>query len=61
MKETLAQITSHYFCCGILLREDIVVDAAPIVGYMRGWTRGRVRAYVEKKRWAVSVIVEKQS
>jgi hypothetical protein len=40
--------------------DDIVVEAAPIIGYMkRGkWTRERVRAYCDSRGWTVSVVHE---
>ena len=43
---------------GLVLWDDIVVEAAPIIGYMkRGrWTRDRVRAYCERQGWKVSVV-----
>jgi hypothetical protein len=58
MQETLACIDAPHFFCGIVLFDDRVVEAAPIVGYMkRGkWTRERVRAYCEMKGWKISVI-----
>lgn len=63
MRETLAQIRSEWptkFTAGIVLWDDVVVEAAPIVGYMRKqrWTRDRVRNYCAEKKWKVSVIHE---
>ena len=60
MKETLAQIVSPHFNAGIVLQGNRVIEAAPIVGYMkRGrWTRERVRAYCAEKGWTVSVVWE---
>jgi len=56
MRETLAVIVAPHFYCGIVLREDRVIEAAPIVRYMRGWSRDRVREYCAGKRWKVSVV-----
>ena len=28
---------------------------APIIGYMRGWTLGRIKAYCLAKGWAITV------
>lgn len=41
MKEVLAAIDAPHFFCGIVLQNDKVIEAAPIVGYMkRGkWSR----------------------
>jgi hypothetical protein len=41
--ETLAQIRGANFTAGIVLFDDKVVETAPIVRYMRGWSRDRVR------------------
>jgi hypothetical protein len=57
--EVLAQITAggpKGFAAGIVLWDDVVVEAAPIVRYMRKWPRERVRAYCTQKGWAVSVV-----
>lgn len=58
MSEILASIDAPRFNCGIVLRNDIVVEAAPIVGYMRRekWSRARVRDYCAKKGWEVTII-----
>lgn len=58
MKETLAQIDAPHFCCGIVLWDNVVVEAAPIVRYMRKWSRERVRAYCADKGWSVTVVHE---
>lgn len=52
----LAQITAPHFVAGIVLSADIVTAAAPIVRYMVGWDRGRVRSYVARKGWAIRVV-----
>lgn len=58
--ETLACIEGDkpYFTAGIVLFDDIVVEAAPIVGYMKQkkWTRAQVRKYCETKGWKISVV-----
>jgi hypothetical protein len=51
--ETLITIDAPHFCAGIVLVDDVVVDAAPIVRYMVGWSRSKVEAYTKKKNWAV--------
>lgn len=59
----LAQISApkpKSFAAGIVLWDDRVVEAAPIVGYMaKGkWTRDRVRAYCAEKGWKIIVVHE---
>lgn len=57
----LAQITAPHFCAGIVLESDRVTLAAPIVGYMRGRTRDRVRGYCHSKDWQIAVVREPQT
>jgi len=63
MIEILAQIKApkpRHFVAGIVLWDDEVVEAAPIVGFMkRGrWTRAVVRDYCQRKGWEISVVHE---
>ena len=65
MRETLAQITAtapRKFTAGIVLWDDRVVEAAPIVYFMKRdkWTRQRVRNYCAEKGWKVTVVHELQ-
>lgn len=58
--ETLAVIDAPHFYAGIVLWDDKVVEAAPIIFYMRKgkWTRVRVRDYCAGKGWKVSVVYQ---
>jgi len=61
MIEILAQIRAPKpkpFVAGIVLWDDVVIEAAPIVGFMkRGrWTRTVVRDHCLQKGWEISVI-----
>lgn len=63
MIELLAQISApkpRPFTAGLVLWNDIVVEAAPIIGFMKcgKWTRARVREYCQTKGWTVSVVHE---
>ena len=63
MIEILAQIDGikngkSEFNAGIVLQNDKVVEAAPIVRFMKGWHRDRVRAHCKMCGWKVSVITE---
>lgn len=60
--EILAGITGDKFYAGIVLWDDVVIEAAPIVGYMKKqrWTRAQVRQYCEKKGWQVEVITRNE-
>jgi hypothetical protein len=54
--EILAQIRGPNFTAGIVLFDDKVVETAPIVRRMRGWTRDRVRAECRRLGWNISVV-----
>lgn len=52
----LAQITAPHFVAGLLLSENRVQEAAPIIRYMIGWPRARVREYCHRKGWQVRIV-----
>ncbi|WP_334358420.1 MULTISPECIES: hypothetical protein [unclassified Bradyrhizobium] len=56
----MATIDAPHFNAGIVLWDDRVVEAAPIVGYMKKqkWTRDRVRDYCREMGWQISVVWE---
>lgn len=62
MKETLAQIRAdgaRPFTAGIVLWDDKVVEAAPIVRKaLSGRSRDYVREYCASKGWKVSIVHE---
>jgi hypothetical protein len=62
MIETLAQIVGDSrkgsFTAGIVLWDDTCVVAAPIVRYMKGWDRQKIRSYCGQRKWTVSVVHE---
>lgn len=61
MIETLAVIDAPHFYAGIVLRNDVVIEAADIVKYMKRWPRARVREYCATKGWKVSVVTQTES
>lgn len=48
----MVRIVAHHFVAGIV-RGGL---CAPIIKYMKGWTLAQIRAYCERKRWAVEVM-----
>lgn len=56
MTEVLAQITAPHFCAGLVLKDDVVSEAAPIIKYMVGWSRDKVRNYTRHKNWKARII-----
>lgn len=63
MIELLAQIRSpkpKAFTAGLVLWDDVVVEAAPILGFMKRtkWSRTRVREHCKDNGWEISVVYE---
>lgn len=63
--ETLAQIRADgepTFTAGLVLHDDVVVEAAPIIAFMKRnqWTRDGVRVYCEKRGWQIRVVNERE-
>ncbi len=58
--EILAQVRGPNFTAGIVLFDDVVVETAPIVRYMRRWSRDRVRGYCTKQGWQITVVHQMQ-
>jgi len=59
MIEILATVTPKDgpgFSCGIVLWDDKVVETAPVLRFMKGWKRDRVRTYCEGRGWKVTVV-----
>ena len=61
--ETLAQISTpggerKPFVAAILLWDDKVIEAAPILRFMKGWMRDNVRTHCAHKGWKVKVVTE---
>jgi len=54
--EILAVIDAPKFYCGVVLHDDVVIQTAPRVSYMRGWSRQRVRDHCKKQRWRISIV-----
>ena len=49
----LYQITSPYFCAGIIVTNGWCTQAAPIVHYMKGKSSTWIASYIQKKGWKV--------
>jgi hypothetical protein len=65
VKEILAQIKApapRSFTAGLILQNNVVVETAPILSYMKRqkWTRDRVRNYCHENGWTIKVIYEVQ-
>jgi hypothetical protein len=50
----LLQITSNYFCAGLVSTHGRITLAAPIIKYMKGWPFRKVSGYCDKKHWQLN-------
>jgi hypothetical protein len=48
-------IDAPYFCCAVVLDRGRVTRAAPIVGYMHGWSAQHVLKYCRSRGWQATV------
>jgi hypothetical protein len=55
--EILVSVDAPHFYAGIVLRDDVVIDAAPILRWAMGKRREWLRDYFEKRGWHTHVIV----
>jgi hypothetical protein len=45
----LAQITTNRYCAGVVLENDRVIEAAPILRWLIGWHRYRLLKYFRER------------
>lgn len=50
------QITSTYFCVGLVIDNDRVIKAGPIINYMIGWSFDKVHNTCVKRCWTIEKI-----
>ncbi|MBA2708542.1 MAG: hypothetical protein H0U59_12130 [Gemmatimonadaceae bacterium] len=50
------RITTDYMCCGVVVDDGIVIEAAPIMGWSVGKTLAAVSAWVVKKQGTIEVL-----
>jgi len=53
---TTIQITSHYFCAGIIIIEGMCREAAPIIKWMVGKEYSYLRNYCFRKNWRFHIV-----
>lgn len=56
-RRLLARIVAPHFVAGIVLEGTTVVEAAPIVRYMVGWSAKRVHAICLDKKWTIARVL----
>ena len=50
------QITSNYFCAGIIVKNDYVIKTAPIINYFNGENIIRVMITCRNHNWTIERI-----
>lgn len=53
---TLVRVVAPHFVAGFETADGAVRRAAPIIGYMVGWSDDRARRYIAGKGWRASII-----
>lgn len=51
--EKLIRVTSSYFCAGVIAKNEIIINAAPILKYMIGWNAITFKNYCIKKGFKI--------
>ncbi len=54
--EVLVRVVAPHFVAGMVLENDVVVEAAPILRWAVGRGMGWLRAYLARKGWRASVV-----
>src|SRR3990167_3233072 len=57
MKLMLLQITSPYFCAGAKVRDQTIIQAAPIIRYMERWNVDKTMQYAKSKGWRAVLLL----
>jgi hypothetical protein len=55
----LVRVVAPHFVAGLVLENDIVVRAAPILKWAKGKDRDWLRTYFQQKGWIASVVSSK--
>jgi hypothetical protein len=53
------RITSSYFCAGIIVKDDIIVQAAPILSWSINKRLSNLKSYFNRKGWKYEEINDK--
>lgn len=54
----MIRIEAPHYVAGALVENDVVIKAAPIIKYMKGWSTSKVIWYCNKKHWSVAQLAE---
>jgi hypothetical protein len=52
----LVRITGSNYCAGLVLENDIVIEAAPILAFTVGWHRQRLVNYFRQRRFLIEPV-----
>lgn len=54
--ENLVRVTAPHFVAGIVVKDDICIDAAPILKYCKGKDVDWLSKYFQQKGWEAMII-----
>jgi len=54
----LYRVTTNYFCCGVMVENDIIKETAPIMSWARGKSLLKVMDWVRKKKGTIEEMRE---
>jgi hypothetical protein len=52
-RNDLVRISAPNFTAGLVIKDDHVIRAAPILNYMIGWPVKRIVALAQRREWSV--------
>jgi len=52
----LVAVDAPHFYAGVILTDDVVTKAAPILKWSVGWKRDALSAYFKRKGWKAVVV-----
>lgn len=55
--EMLVAVDAPHFYAGVVLRDDVVIEAAPILKWTIGKSRPWLRNYFKRKKWRAIVVL----
>jgi hypothetical protein len=54
--KVLVRVVAPHFVAGLIMRDDVCVEAAPILRWALGKSRDELRAYFARKGWRASIV-----
>ena len=58
MSETIAMVTAPFYCSAVIIRDGVVVEAAPILRWAVGKPWPEVESYCQRKKYQIEILKE---